>query len=130
MNLSFNIEENDNNKSIKEFLKQNNFSNRLLLKLRKNNGIFCKKIISNISISLHTGDILRINLDTEEDSSNIVPTNIPLSIIYEDEGYLVINKEPNMAIHPSILHYDNSLSNGVKYYFDEIRIEKKDKTSK
>jgi 23S rRNA pseudouridine1911/1915/1917 synthase len=130
MNLLFNIEENDDNKSIKEFLKKNNFSNRLLLKLRKNNGIFCNNFVSEISNVLHTGDTLRISLDMEEDNSNIVPANIPLDIVYEDEGYLVINKKPNIAVHPSILHYDNSLSNGVKYYFDKIRIKEKNTTSK
>ena len=48
-----------------------------------------------------------------------------LNIVYEDEAMLIIDKPANIAVHPSILHYDNSLSNGVKYYFDEIGLKKK-----
>ena len=48
-----------------------------------------------------------------------------LDIIYEDEYYLVINKPAGLAVHPSILHYNNSLSNGVKYYFEQNDIKKK-----
>ena len=125
MNLTFVIEEKDNNKSIKEFLKQNYISNRLLFKLRKNNCIFCNNSISEVNYIVHTGDLILVNLDYEEDNSNIVSTYIPLDIIYEDSHYLVINKQPNIAIHPSVSHYDNSLSNGVRYYFDSIRIKKK-----
>lgn len=48
-----------------------------------------------------------------------------LDIIFEDDSFLVINKPANLAVHPSILHYDNTLSNGVKYYFDTKNIHKK-----
>ena len=100
-------------------------SSRLLLKLKNNNCVFLinKKCSINSTISL--GDIVSFSLDYEEDNSNIVATNIPLNIVYEDECLLIINKQPNVAIHPSMLHYDNSLSNGVKFYFDSIGLKKK-----
>ena len=61
------------------------------------------------------GDILKITIrDTV--SENIVPTDIPLDIVYEDEDVLVINKLPNMPTHPSMGNYENSLANGVMYY--------------
>lgn len=45
-------------------------------------------------------DILKITIrDTV--SENIVPTDIPLDIVYEDEDVLVINKPSNMPTHPS-----------------------------
>ena len=62
------------------------------------------------------GDILKITIrDTA--SENIVPTDIPLDIVYEDEDVLVINKPPNMPTHPSMGNYENSLANGVMYYY-------------
>lgn len=62
------------------------------------------------------GDILKITIrDTV--SENIVPTDIPLDIVYEDEDVLVINKLPNMPTHPSMGNYENSLANGVMYYY-------------
>ena len=48
-----------------------------------------------------------------------------LDIVYEDAWFLVLNKPPKIAIHPSILHFEDSLSNGVKYYFDKIKLKKK-----
>ena len=62
------------------------------------------------------GDILKITIrDTA--SENIVPPDIPLDIVYEDEDVLVINKLPNMPTHPSMGNYENSLANGVMYYY-------------
>ena len=62
------------------------------------------------------GDILKITIrDTV--SENIVPTDIPLDIVYEDEDVLVINKPSTMPNHPSMGNYENSLANGVMYYY-------------
>ena len=62
------------------------------------------------------GDILKITIrDTA--SENIVPTDILLDIVYEDEDVLVINKPSNMPTHPSMGNYENSLANGVMYYY-------------
>lgn len=100
-------------------------SSRLLLKLKNNNCVFLNNKKCSINSTISLGDIVSFSLDYEEDNSNIVATNIPLNIVYEDECLSIINKQPNVAIHPSMLHYDNSLSNGVKFYFDSIGLKKK-----
>lgn len=43
---------------------------------------------------------------------------MPLSILYEDEDILVINKPADMPVHPSIGNYTNTLANGVAAYLD------------
>ena len=48
-----------------------------------------------------------------------------LKIIYEDEALLIIDKPAGIPVHPSIIHFEDSLSNGVKYYFDTINLHKK-----
>lgn len=48
-----------------------------------------------------------------------------LSILYEDEAFLVINKPAGIPVHPSLHYYENSLSNGIQYYFHEIGLQKK-----
>jgi 23S rRNA pseudouridine1911/1915/1917 synthase len=48
-----------------------------------------------------------------------------LDIIYEDDAILSINKSAGIATHPSRMHFDNTLSNGVKFYFDSIGLNKK-----
>lgn len=74
---------------------------------------------------LRSGDIISFLIDFEEDNSNIVPTKMDLQIVYEDDAFIVINKPSNIPVHPSMLHYENSLSNGVRYYFDAIGLKKK-----
>lgn len=80
---------------------------------------------AKLTKKLRSGDKVSFLIDFEEDNSNIVPTKMDLQIIYEDDAFIVINKPSNIPVHPSILHYENSLSNGVRYYFDAIGLRKK-----
>ena len=48
-----------------------------------------------------------------------------LNIIYEDNWLLIVNKPAGIATHPSAYHFDNSLSNGIRFYFDTIHLNKK-----
>lgn len=117
---------NNNYKNINEVLSlEFKISTRLKNKLIKNNMIFLNGNICDTRNNLVIGDKLVINLSYSEDNSNIVPKKIPLDIIYEDEWLLVVNKPATIAIHPSILHFDNSLSNGVCFYFNKIGLNKK-----
>ncbi len=113
-------------KTVRQVLKiKFNMSNRLISKLKLNKCILLNNKETYLDRLLSIGDIVLCNLDFEECSDNIVPCKIDFDIIYEDDALLVINKKPNIAVHPSILHYDNSLANGVKYYFNSIGLNKK-----
>lgn len=117
---------NDNYKTVDEVLKNEfNISSRLRLRLINNNSIFLNKKICNTKNLLNTGDIVCVSFDYEEDNSNIIAKQMNLDIVYENEWLLVVNKPAGIAVHPSILHYEDSLSNGIKFYFDSISLEKK-----
>lgn len=105
-------------------------STRLINKLIRNKKIFVNNDFVDTRSSTNIGDVVLIDFNYEEDNSNIIPKNISLDIIYEDEWMIIINKPSGIAVHPSILHYDNSLSNGVRYYFDKIRFKEKNKACK
>ena len=112
--------------NVKEVLKAEfSMSDRLLLKLKNLNKIYLNGNVTSVNHPVLENDLIECYLDYEEDNSNIVPTEMPLNIIYEDEAYIVINKPYGIPVHPSILHYEDSLSNGVCYYFDEIGLQKK-----
>ncbi len=100
-------------------------SNRLLTKLIEKNCIFLNNSTCDTRNSFEENDILTVNFDYSEDNTNVVPTKMDLEIIYEDEWFLIVNKPAGVAIHPSILHYADSLSNGIKSYFDSIGLKKK-----
>ena len=126
MNLKYIVKENDSFTNLKEVLKiKFNISDRLLLKLKTNNKVLLNSSISGIKDSVKSGDIVEVLLDIEEDNSNIVPTKMDLNILYEDDGLLIINKPAGYPIHPSMLHFEDSISNGIRYYFDTINLHKK-----
>ena len=126
MDLEYKI---TNNKydNIKQVLKEEfHISDRLLKKLKLNHQIFLNYIPVNINYSdLKIGDFISIVLDFEEEYDNIVPLESNLNIIYEDNYLLVVNKPSNMPVHPSCNHFEDSLSNIVKYYFDCIGLKRK-----
>ena len=74
---------------------------------------------------LSIGDSISVILGTDEDSSNIVPSKMKLDIVYEDNYLLILNKPAGFPVHPSMRHFDDSLSNGVKFYFDSIGLRRK-----
>lgn len=126
MKLSYQINKNDCYDNVLHVLKEQFLlSDRLTTKLKKANKIYLNNLPTYTKKSVTVGDTVTVLIDFDEDNSNIVATNIPLDIIYEDEYLLVINKPANLAVHPSILHFDNSLSNGVKFYFDKLGLKKK-----
>lgn len=65
------------------------------------------------------GDFLRICIPETETSPHIVPSEIPLSILYEDEDILIVNKPANTPIHPSQGNYENTLANAAAWYFQQ-----------
>ena len=118
--------ENDKYKNINEILSlEFKISTRLKNKLIRKNKIFLNGCVCDTRSSVSIGDILSVSFDYVEDNSNIVPKEMPLDIVYEDNWLLVVNKPSGIAIHPSILHFDNSLSNGIRFYFDKIGLKKK-----
>lgn len=118
----------NNNKysTIKEVLKDYFLiSDRLITKLKKNNNIFLNDFPKYIDYKINIGDKISVNLNFNEISENIIPKKMNLNIIYEDESLLIINKSANIPVHPSISHFEDSLSNGVQFYFQENNIKTK-----
>ena len=96
-----------------------NFSGNLITLLKKDDGILLNGKKEFVNKIVSKGDVLKINLP-QETSENIVPNDIPIDILFEDEDILVINKPHNMPTHPSIGHFEGTLANAVMYYFRDI----------
>lgn len=123
MDLTYKVELNMNINDI--LTKKLNVSTRLKNKLIKSKNVLLNGAFVDTRNIAHIGDIITIDLGYPEDNSNIVPKHMDLQIVYEDEHLLAINKPSGLAVHPSILHFDDSLANGIKYYFDTIGLKKK-----
>ncbi len=68
------------------------FQKRLILKLKQENKIYVNSEPCFVNHSLVNGDIIKVDLNFEEDCDNIVPTEIKLNIIYEDDYLIILNK--------------------------------------
>lgn len=113
-------------KTIKDVVKNEfNISHRLTTKIKFDNKILLNDLPCSINDSININDEIVIDLDYEEDNTNIVSLNFPLDILYEDDWFLIVNKPPKIAVHPSSQHFSTSLSSAVKFYFDSINLKKK-----
>jgi 23S rRNA pseudouridine1911/1915/1917 synthase len=64
----------------------------------------------------------KIFLDREElepEIKVVLPQNIPLEIVWEDEDVVVINKKVGMVVHPAIGNFENTLVNALKYWYKD-----------
>jgi 23S rRNA pseudouridine1911/1915/1917 synthase len=67
---------------------------------------------------LKPGDTITFEV-TKEESQNIEPEKMELEIAYEDSDVIVVNKAPNMVVHPTKSYPTGTLANGLLYYFRE-----------
>ena len=117
--LRYEIEPEFSGYTIEKYLKQKNYSHGCLVFLKKTEeGIKRNGAWAYTRDKLDAGDVLEILFAEEDSSENIVPVEMKLDIVYEDEDILVINKPADTPIHPSQGNYDNSLANGVKHYYE------------
>ena len=64
------------------------------------------------------GDTITINSD--QDTDRLIPENLPVEIIYQDEYLIVVNKPPNMVVYPSAGHSGGTLMNAVAFHSSKL----------
>lgn len=115
------IDEVDHQRMLREYLlERRKISKRALTSIKYKGG----KILVNgeektVRYILQQGDRIEIIFPPEKRSGWMTPVDIPLSIIYEDEHVLVINKPPKLATIPSRHHPTQTLANGIIHYYDQ-----------
>ncbi len=75
-----------------------------------------KPVRSNYRIK--PGDLISIVLSFPPREIEIIPENIPVHIMYEDDDLVIVNKEAGMVVHPAYGNYTGTLVNALTYYFD------------
>ena len=118
--LTYTVQPDEENMLLLDFLRSKGFSRGILSSMKPYKGAILLNGERGFGKSvLHAGNFLRIHIPETESSENILPVKMDLSILYEDEDLLVINKPADMPVHPSIGNYDNTLANGAAWYFKE-----------
>lgn len=120
--LNYTIQEND--KTVKDILTENLFfSKRLSKRLELSDKIYLNYKVTRLNKSVFIGDVLSLEFDEDEDAYEAI--NIPINIVYEDDDLLIVNKPPNIVVHPTKSHQNNTIANGVAYYFKQKGLRRK-----
>lgn len=118
--LTYTIKPEQEGMQLLDFLKSKGFSRGILSSMKADKNAIQLNGERGFGKSvLQVGDSLHIHIPEADNTENILPVRMDLSILYEDEDILVINKAADMPVHPSIGNYDNTLANGVAWYFKE-----------
>ena len=90
-------------------------SRSYIQKLIKEKNVKVNSTVIKSNYKVAKGDQIQITIPdlTEPD---ILPENIPLDILYEDDDILVVNKPKGMVVHPAAGHYTGTLVNAIMYH--------------
>jgi len=117
--IEFSINKKNNGERLDIFLSKEikNLTRSYIKKLiEKKNVKLNKAINTSPSTKIKTNDKIIINID-EEENIKIIPNNIKLNIVFEDEDLLIVNKPKGMVVHPGAGNYKNTLVNALIYKY-------------
>jgi len=97
------------------------FSRTYIQRLIKNGDIKANNKIIKSNYKVKKNDNISLSFPLTE-NIELKVEDLPLNIVYEDDQILVINKQPNLVIHPSPGHYKGTLVNGLLFYYPKIAL--------
>ena len=103
--------------TLQQFLQARGFSKSQIARLKFSGGqIFVNQRQRHTDYRLHDQDLIRVFLPPETASPSLVPSTLPLTIVYEDRLFLVVNKPAGVPSIPSRQHPKATMANRVKGY--------------
>ena len=82
--------------------------------------ILVNKIPVKSSYKVKPGDEISIVMDYPRRELKIIPEDIPLNIVYEDDSLIVLNKPAGLVVHPGHGNYSGTLVNALAYHFKDL----------
>lgn len=98
---------------------ENATRNRVQNAIEQGNVLVNQKEIKS-SYRVKPNDVISVVLPHPPRDTEVYPENIPLTIVYEDDDLLVINKPAGMVVHPGYNNYTGTLVNGLVYHFQQL----------
>ncbi len=65
-------------------------------------------------------DVVSVVVAHPPRDTTVIPQNIPIHIVYEDDDLLVVNKKAGMVVHPGFGNFENTLINALAYHFSQL----------
>ena len=112
--------ETENGERIDKYLsnEMSGFPRSYIQKLMKDGHVYVNGKAVKANYKLAYDDMITVEIpDLVE--PDIVPENIPLDILYEDDDILIVNKPKGMVVHPAAGHYSGTLVNALMYHCGE-----------
>ena len=98
-----------------EFATRNKIQNSIKAgNVRVNNNI----VKANYKVK--SEDIVTVVLDYPKQKNKLIPQDIPLNIVYEDDDLLIVNKEAGMVVHPGFGNVDGTLVNAIAFHVKNL----------
>lgn len=122
MNIfNFYVDEEDSQQRLDSYIAKelDEVSRSYVQKLIKDNLVYVNNNHVKPSYTTKEGDYVKVELPKPK-KIEIVAENIHLSIVYEDEDIVIINKPQNMVVHPAPGNYTGTLVNGLLYHIDNL----------
>lgn len=69
---------------------------------------------------VHPNDEIVVAFPEPKRETELLPEDIPLNIMYEDEDVLIVNKEPGMVVHPAYNNWSGTLVNALVHHFQQL----------
>ena len=98
---------------------ENATRNKIQLAIKAGNVLINDAIVKS-NHKVKPNDIVRVVLAHPPHENLLVPENIPINIVYEDDTVIVVNKPAGMVVHPGHGNYSGTLVNGLIYHFDNL----------
>lgn len=116
--MQFVVNEAENGKSVRDFLKLHGVSASLTARLKRlGHGILQNGTRVTVRAVLQTGDVLSLAVEDETANEKILPFATEVEAVLETEELVVINKPPFMPTHPSHGHFDDTLANALVWRY-------------
>lgn len=119
--MEYRIEERTAGKTVLEVMKRELGISTAMLKHLKfsEGGIRVNDTHVTVRYVLQRGDVLSLATEDQTSAECIVPVNLPLSVVYEDEDVAVPDKPANMPTHPSHGHWEDTVANALAYRYEQ-----------
>ncbi len=97
-----------------------NLTRNRIQNVAKAGGVLVNDKIVKSNYKVKPNDVIKIVLPYAPYENLLVPENIPLDIVYEDDDVVVVNKPAGMVVHPGHGNYSGTLLNGLIYHFENL----------
>ena len=86
----------------------------------KDGNIYVNDVTVKSNYKVKPNDVVRVLFEHPPYEFLLVPEDIPLTIVYEDDALLVVNKPAGMVVHPGHGNYSGTLINALTFHFDNL----------